>query len=874
MDAAATFTIHSSINDYSVDSNFLAFTEFEYVSGGGLNDLFNFVATNTEILEYLGGAGDDVFALIGNILVPGKINGQGGTDTLTYAGFTTSGVLVNLAAGTATAIHNGLAGGLSGIENVIGSIFADTLIGDIWNNLLDGNDGDDLLNGAEGNDELLGGLGSDIFQFLADWGQDIASDLGGVLDQLDFSALETALFFTISMGGINATAGGLAGLTFTGNSIEKIRSGKRDDEFTFDDRAGLTTDNAGITGQIDGGGGTNRLNYAAYTTGVTVDLADFPAFGTATGTGGVINIQDVYGGFGADILFGNALDNVIRGGAGNDILDGRTGVDTLDESNSTFNLSVDLNLTTAQSTGLGSDTITNIENVFTGSGNDTITGSSFNNLLNGGTGNDTYRFLNGYGEDIVNDISGMDTLDFSSITSELTFIFNIDETSIKSGLNLVSSGTEIDFYLGGSSADTFNLNANRTADLYGGSGADGFIFADGITLTGDIDGQADKDTLDWSGNLTARAVILTGTGATDGFNGTESSITGGSFTNIDKIIGSGETDSLQGMNSAAVWNIDSTLYYQVGTHDLIFAQFESLIGNSGIDRFSFHGTTGFTGTLDGDDGTDILDFTSYDLDVTLNLQQMSVTGLSGNFSNIESFVGKETVGNTIIGITAGNVFAVSGKQAGVVNSWFSFTGVDILTGTSGADTLDYTSYVGAATFNLTSIGTTDGFNGTETGSGITFENINTLIGSAYSDSLDGLSGDATWLLSGPNAGQYTSQSRTIEFSSVESIAGDSGTNTLSYSGQTGVVAVTLTGIGTLHGFTGTGTFLTMALNIDNQGGTIPDILTGAKHEPPGGWGWMQSGHYPEYRCIQLAEGRLISQRLKCSSVAVFPIPSH
>jgi hypothetical protein len=39
---------------------------------------------------------------------------------------------------------------------------------------------------------------------LADWGQDIASDLAAVLDQLDFSALETALFFTISMGGINA----------------------------------------------------------------------------------------------------------------------------------------------------------------------------------------------------------------------------------------------------------------------------------------------------------------------------------------------------------------------------------------------------------------------------------------------------------------------------------------------------------------------------------------------------------------------------------------------------------------------------------------------------------------------------------------------
>jgi hypothetical protein len=53
---------------------------------------------------------------------------------------------------------------------------------------------------------------------------------------------------------------------------------------------------------------------------------------------------------------------------------------------------------------------------------------------------------------------------------------------------------------------------------------------------------------------------------------------------------------------------------------------------------------------------------------------MSVTGLSDNFSISNLFVGKETVGNTIIGITAGNVFVVSGKQAGVVNSWFSFTG--------------------------------------------------------------------------------------------------------------------------------------------------------------------------------------------------------
>ena len=156
--------------------------------------------------------------------------------------------------------------------------------------------------------------------------------------------------------------------------------------------------------------------------------------------------------------------------------------------------------------------------------------------------------------------------------------------------------------------------------------------------------------------------------------------------------------------------------------------------------------------------------------------------------------------------------------------------MDILAGAFGEDTLDYSIFGSAAVFNLTSIGTADGFNGTETASGIAFENINTLVGSASIDSLDGLAGDSTWLVTDIDAGQYTSQSRTIEFSSIESIAGDTGTNTLSYAGQTGAVTVSLTGIGTLHGFTGTGTCLTTGFdNIDiiTGGSNAADMLTGA-----------------------------------------------
>jgi Ca2+-binding RTX toxin-like protein len=39
--------------------------------------------------------------------------------------------------------------------------------------------------------------------------------------------------------------------------------------------------------------------------------------------------------------------------------------------------------------------LSSIENVLTGSGADTITGDSFDNVLSGGAGNDSYIFLNG-----------------------------------------------------------------------------------------------------------------------------------------------------------------------------------------------------------------------------------------------------------------------------------------------------------------------------------------------------------------------------------------------------------------------------------------------------------------------------------------------
>jgi hypothetical protein len=62
---------------------------------------------------------------------------------------------------------------------------------------------------------------------------------------------------------------------------------------------------------INGGGGTNTLTYAAYTGDVTVDIP----LGVATGlSGGISNIQKVYGSIGNDLLVGDANTQLLSGG--------------------------------------------------------------------------------------------------------------------------------------------------------------------------------------------------------------------------------------------------------------------------------------------------------------------------------------------------------------------------------------------------------------------------------------------------------------------------------------------------------------------------------------------------------------------------------
>lgn len=125
----------------------------DLLDGEGGKDLLRGEAGNDTLL---GGVGDDT--LIGGDGAD-ALDGGDGIDTADYSG-SASGVIARLDA-TST---GGTAEGdtMTGIENLIGSAFADTLKGNDVDNLLESGNGDDLLRGNGGRDIMLGGLGDDI----------------------------------------------------------------------------------------------------------------------------------------------------------------------------------------------------------------------------------------------------------------------------------------------------------------------------------------------------------------------------------------------------------------------------------------------------------------------------------------------------------------------------------------------------------------------------------------------------------------------------------------------------------------------------------------------------------------------------------------
>ncbi len=246
-----------------------------------------------------GGAGDDMlFGGSGDDTLEGGVgadllNGGPGSDTASYAD-SAQGVTINLATGAAS---GGEAEGdlFQSIENIIGSAFGDILTGD---------DGDNVIAPGAGIDAVDGGGGSDTVSYAT-----------------------SALGVTVDLDAGTGTGGDADGDTL--QSIENVIGSAAADVLS-----GTGGDNLFAPGDgddtVDGRGGSDTVSYAGTVSSVTVDL-DFgtnQATGPDIGTDQLTSIENIIGGFGNDILSGDAGPNILRGGPGADMLDGRDGDDT------------------------------------------------------------------------------------------------------------------------------------------------------------------------------------------------------------------------------------------------------------------------------------------------------------------------------------------------------------------------------------------------------------------------------------------------------------------------------------------------------------------------------------------------------------------
>ena len=341
--------------------------------------------------------------------------------------------------------------GGSGDDTHNGTNTADTLDGAAGNDTINGLGGPDVIYGGIGNDSLYGGNGNDTVHagsgtdpvVDAGAGNDtiVIDSAGGVISNLvggdgidTVDATAVAAFWQIdarsgiehwilsnfgetftgdsidetwdarggndvidAAGGDDTMYGGVGNYTLTGNvGDDQIYGGDDDDSLVGD--AGADT--------LDGGNGNDTIYYSFATGAVRVNLATGVASG-ADGHDMITNVESVVGSGFNDTITGNAAGNQISGLVGDDVLDGAGGVDWVYYNQTNGDVAVNL-LAGSASGALGNDTLRRIENIVSGGGNDTLTGSNGANTIYGGNGNDTIDARKG--DDFLIGDAGNDTL--------------------------------------------------------------------------------------------------------------------------------------------------------------------------------------------------------------------------------------------------------------------------------------------------------------------------------------------------------------------------------------------------------------------------------------------------------------------------------
>jgi Ca2+-binding RTX toxin-like protein len=603
-----------------------------------------------------------------------RVLGTDSSNDVLIASSDTDGVSVNLTSGVVSGTLAGFTY-VSGFEHITGGSGGDTLTGNASASNLIGNNGNDSLSGDGGNDTLTGGAGNDShnggdgddnYIFSGAFGVDSISGDNSGTDTINLSAVTNALTITLSGVGTNDVSDGTNTINYSSDYIENVISGSGNDSITG---AGI------VDNEFTGGAGNDTID----------------------GSSG----NDTYkfaNGWGVDVITD----------------DGANQSETVDFSSVTANMTVNLNFGASNEATDGANSVnwgvtSTIENVIAGQGNDSITGTGVNN---------TYSFVNGWGNDTLVDAGGTDKVDFSRVSASVTiWLLPVAGAEVTDGTNTTHWASTIEYAVGGSGNDLIQgLSSNNSLEggagndtinggggrdtLIGGAGndvlnADGldesFYFYDGWgsdTITTAFGGS-----IIWADSITSSLTfnLLGGSGPemTDGTNTVNWSA--GMFTNI--LSGSGNDFVIVGPSGA-------TIYTYGGNDTILGGESNDLLnGGAGNDYIDGGGSiwdtfdidSGFGhDTLSDSMGWDLLDITSVSENLTVNL-----TSSTGN----EVTDGTNTAnwsGNIIDTVTAGIgndlIYGNSGQNSlngGFGNdTLFGGDGYDVIRGGGGNDNLD------------------------------------------------------------------------------------------------------------------------------------------------------------------------------------------
>lgn len=534
---------------------------------------------------------------------------------------------------------------------------------------------------------------------------------------------------------------------------------------------------------IDGNAGpfafsvTNNLNLS-YRDAVTAD--DFSAVSLAgdtlmilprAGVGIIINgdagDDTINAGAGPDVIRGGAgNDNInagggndkLDGGLGSDVLDGGTGTDTATYENASSGVNASLTTALAGFSATGEaagDTYVSIEN---------LTGSAFDDLLIGNSGNNVIR--GGAGNDILLGLAGADSLiggagnntasyQYAPLVGGDGVVASLTAPLSNTGHAAGDSYTDIQNLLGSAHNDTLIGDANANI-LNGAAGNDV------------LEGMAGGDTLIGGGgsNTASYEHAAAGVSASLVNIGISNSgdAAGDTYSDIHNLLGSAFNDILIGDSAANTINggDGNDILQGMGGADALF-------GGNGNDTASYANAS-----------------TAVSASLTTGLVGFNSGGDAQNdsYNSIENLTGSD-YSDTLIGNAVANT--INGGSGDDILEGMG--GADVLIGGSGLNTASYQNAGAGVLASLSNAAVNLG-----DAEGDTYSDIHNLLGSAYNDNLIGNSG--TNVLTG-GAGNDTLEG----MGGGDILIGGDGFDTASYEHAAIGVAASLS---TVAGFTSLG----------------------------------------------------------------------